>query len=533
MTIDADAISDDELEARVSAALRTLADTQVPDDAATAPPHGGRRWFLAVAAGLLLVVGVGGLVALGRSDPPAPADQPVETTRSSATTPGSSPGTDAVTTAAPPTTDPGAAVVPATAGADESNPVDDKIDREIGVLSTEFAPDGGVVPGPVERWLHPVGSPTNAIRRDGDGALIGALSWQYAPDSQWTKFWHDAPDVTLADGRGGKRSEFELARGVGYAVQTDRGLFTASMSPEIERQLGDWFAEIAGEPLDAIEPPAGFAAIPDVVDSVHVQYDSLGVDGSAGMVTSRMESPTPLADWIDATAPFATVTTLGDGGQAIMLVEEEFKDGTFDRFLAWQPELDTVVEVRRWPQDRAATADDLVELVDDLSFVPRDQAPLEEYRNTAMEQMVPKGEAPDLLLLGETSEGRFAFVRTEHEAGRLCQTFTHEAYGGGGGCGPDDEASAFDCGSGWAAPEELHAHVFVPGRHLDNVTATLEGDPVEPNIETGTTDGVDWTFASVRANGYPESPLAQGEIPVNLLVDGEPCFLAAPPTTSP
>ena len=100
---------------------------------------------------------------------------------------------------------------------------------------------------------------------------------------------------------------------------------------------------------------------------------------------------------------------------------------------------------------------------------------------------------PDLIVLDQTSEGRFAYTPTTQSDGTLCYSFLHNAHGGGGGC--LDDPAAFPApyfGSGWSSPEEASASVFVLSEPAPDIEFIVDGRALDPTIETGITDGVPW-----------------------------------------
>ena len=470
----------DTVEQRLSAALDVLAETQIPETEehplVGTPSHSWRRWLsIAAAASIVVCGGVG--IALLRSEPDPTASQAI-------TTP--------VDTAAE--------------GVSDSNqrssrrrptpqskrprrrPIDEPLDVErIAILDPAAGFGPAETLGEVDLWL---GAGTGddrhfAIRRtQTDDPVV--LNWTLLADSEWSKTYSDQPDVELPDGRVAKRLIPTLVDVVNYAIQTDDGVFSASITPVAEAELAQWFSNVAGTDIDTITLPDGYQPVADEANTRLAIYDD-----QTTLYTTTFDDSIEFADYIETRFTGFSVEPIGDQGVFVATAPDNDVALRNDTVI-WQPQPDLIVTA-------SGPANDLTRLADALTLSDLATADLS-VRGSNLDLNIT--DEPDLTVLGETSEGRFVYTQTTQPDGTICYSFFHDAHGGGGGCQDVPTTSTVaNCGSGWSSPDEASASVFVLSDVVPDIEFSVDGRALDPNIESGTTNGVPWVFVWVREDG--------------------------------
>jgi hypothetical protein len=482
----------DTVEKRLSAALHVLADTQIPATAhhavAESTSHSWKRGLSAAAAGLVVVCGGIGIVLL-RSEPAPDVSQSIVTSVDSADE-----GVSNTVTASPP------------AATDDTRetvaPIGESVERErIAILDPEVGFGPAETLSEVDLWLT-AGTGDNrrfAIRgRQTDDPVV--LQWALIPPSEWAKTYSDQPDVELPDGRIAKRLVPTFVDVVNYAIQTDDGVFSASITPQFEAELARWVSNVAGTDLDTIIPPDGFQPIAEATGTLSVIYED-----QTTLYTTTFDSTIGLADYIETRFPNYSLEPAGDQGAVI--ASPPANDGR-GATLIWQPEPDLIVTMSGPPEA-------LTRLADALTLSDQESADLS-VRSSNRDLNITGD--PDLTVLGETTEGRFAYTQTTLPDGSTCYTFFHTAHGGSSGCQDDTTAPpAPICGSGWSAPDEASASVFAISDVVPDIGFSLDGVALNSNIETGTAE-VGWVFAWAREAGR-----ASDDPPIDVTVNQSSC----------
>ncbi|MGA9278059.1 hypothetical protein [Ilumatobacter sp.] len=493
----------DELETRLADAMRVLAETQVPDavEGEKVARRSATRPLALVAAVLLLAVGGVGLFRLvDRTEPTGVSDGPASDVPMTTEAPRVDSSVDAsdAANASPSEQEADVDVGPRTTA--QVGALPDGEMEAIAILDPD--PGRGEISSAAERWVF--GGPElqhYAVRTNADGSST-VLSWTILPDSEWGKSFADQPDVELPDGRVAKRLVPTLVDSVNYAIRTDDGLFSAAISPDAEDELGDWFAEVAGQPSSEIDPPEAFTVVPDQLDARSVYYGSnIGID------TAVYFGDIDIDTFLVTRMPGYTAEPSAARDDVLVAIPPESRRDVLNALVVWQPTPDTIVTAH-------GPAGELESIAASLTMTDLASADLD-----VRDQLLRSSGVSDVEILGDTAEGRFVYTNRTNEGGQVCTSFVHDAYGGGGGCDESEVAgSGVNCGSGWSAPDEAFAFVFVPSATVPSVEFTIDGRPLDPTIESGTTDGVDWVFVSVREAGHPDSNTL-----VLVSVDGHHC----------
>lgn len=508
MTTDTDTRPDDDVDRRIARAMQTLAEAAVPDEAerTTAPPHRPAGRLIAVAAAVVLLVAGVAVIAATRRDTSTPAVPPPAAATNPTVTDDQIPASSPVTTQGPETTDnTTAGSTNAPVAHDEASPDTESAGGESTTVVAVLDPDLGegiaTTPGRIDRWIENQPPSHKAVRRNADGS-IDAVSWSVVTGTEWDKTFLGEPDVALPDGTTAKRLVPTAVDTVVYAVELSNGVFTANLPPDLEDSLAGWFTTAANTPLDAIEAPDGFTELPAESDHHNIYYES-----GVSINTSVFEAPVDLDAYLATTVSGATVDALETPDTYLVTLRGDV--GNRHSFVAWQPRPDTIVSLNGPPERLTPLASHL-----ELTGLPN---PVVDERNSLM-RSVDLDDA-DTVLLGETSQGRFAYVHDTTD-GRTCTAFHHVAFGGGGSC-TDEPVSVPPptCGSGWSAPDVLVADAFVVGTSPPEFRFTIDGVTVEHDVETGITDGTPWTYATVRESGHPEHSLQS----ITVTVDQDPC----------
>jgi hypothetical protein len=375
--------------------------------------------------------------------------------------------------------------------------------QQIAILDPAAGFGPAQTPGEVDMWL--AGDTVNnrhfAIRDEQSDKPV-VLEWGALPDSEWSKTYSDQPTVELADDRVARRLIPTLVDVVNYAIETDDGVFSASITPEAEPELARWFSDVAGTSIETIAPPDGYEPVADVAVSHQAIYgDDIAV------YTNTFDRPIELVDFAATRFPGFSLEPTGDQGALVALpgTDTDFRNGV----VIWQPQPDLVATA-------SGSSDDLARIADALVLSDTASADLADMASTYDLNAV---DDPDLTVLDETSEGRFAYTQGTGPDGTVCSSFSHNEYGGGRGCQNNTTGLAgLDCGGGWSAPDEASASVFALSDVEPDIEFTVDGEPLDPNIETGITDGVSWVFAWVRENGR-----AIDDPPIEITVDQTTC----------
>ena len=263
-----------------------------------------------------------------------------------------------------------------------------------------------------------------AIRRTQTDDPV-TLNWSLLADSEWSKTYSDQPDVELPDGRIAKRLIPTLVDVVNYAIQTDDGVFSAAITPVAEAELAQWFSEVAGTDIDTITPPDGYQPVADETGTRLAIYAD-----QTTLYTTTFDDSIEFADYIATRFTGFSLEPIGDQGAFVATAPNE-NIGLQNNTVIWQPQPDIIVTASGPPEELTPIADALT-LTDlaaaDLSI-----------RNNNPDPNIT-GE-PDITVLDETSEGRFAYTQTTQPDGTICSTFFHNAHGGGGRCQEDPTTS--------------------------------------------------------------------------------------------
>ena len=142
--------------------------------------------------------------------------------------------------------------------------------------------------------------------------------------------------------------------------------------------------------------------------------------GRITLSTITFDRPIELADFARTRFPGFSLAPAGEQGAVVAMPPRngaDLRTGT----VIWQPRPDVVVTASGPPGDVDRIADSLT--LSDLASA-----------DLAVMNIDPvlTGE-PDLTVLDETSEGRFADTQRTQSDGTVCTSFTHNRYGGGGG----------------------------------------------------------------------------------------------------
>ncbi|MEO1055334.1 MAG: hypothetical protein AAFY28_00315 [Actinomycetota bacterium] len=476
------------LESRVSAALRVLAETTIPEGAEHDEPRSPRsvqRWLVAVAAAAVVVCGGIGLVLL-RSDSGADVDRPVATQ------------VDVSDEAAPTVS----ASPPTVVDVGETTP-SIEVPEELGVVAildpaAGFGP--GQTPGAVDRWLAGAVEPERFAIQGRDTADPVVLRWAMWPASEWSKSYSDQPDVELPNGQLVKRLIPTYVDVVNYAIETDGAVFSASIETSAEAELAQWFGDVADDDFMAISPPEGFVPVASSTARVSAMYEQATIE------TVAFDAPIELFEFVETRMPDYSFEPIGDQGAVIGRPPEV--DGRSPT-VVWQPAPDLIVSA-------GGAADTLERIADALVLADVDSADL----GVMASQLGPNTSGdPDVTILGETDDGRFAYTQTLQADGSACQWFVHLAFGGGGGCddGPS-RTSRPNCSTSWEAPDQAVASVFVIADDEPDIEFVLDGQSLDPKIETGGDSGVQWFFAHARAGNR-----ASGDSPIRPIVNQSVC----------
>lgn len=485
------------VEQRLSAALHTLAETQIPAAAEQAivanNALSGKR-LLSVAAAVLIIAAGGIGIAQLRSESSPTTGQPAATPAATA-----QPGSESAPVPQPNATD-STDETTVTPTLPSEQPADLK---QIAILDPAAGFGPAKTPGEVDLWLggDTADNQHFAIRAEQTEKPV-VLAWAVLSDSEWTKTYFDQPTVELADGRVARRLIPTFVNVVNYAIETDDGVFSASITPEAEPELAQWFNDVSRTSTATITPPEGYEPLTDVTDSRLAIYG-----GDITVRTSKFDRPIEPANYAATRFPGFSLEPAGDQGALVASPgsDTDSRNGT----VVWQPQPDLVVTASGSPEDLARIVDALI-----LS----DMASADLAVMDSVYDLNAIGE-PDLTILDETSEGRFAYTQSTDLDGSVCSSFSHNEYGGGGGCQNDTTAlPGLDCGSGWSAPDVASASVFALSDVEPDIEFTIDGRPLDPNIETGTTDGVSWVFAWVHETGR-----AIDEPPIETAVDQTTC----------
>ena len=485
----------DTVEQRLSAALHVLAETQIPDmedDPLVGPSsHSWKRWLsVAAAASIVVCGGVG--IALLRSEPAPTARQPI-------TTP--------VDTAGEGVSDSNPAEQPAatdsTVEATTPPPIEEPLDVErIAILDPAAGFGPAETLSEADLWLGAgIGDDRHyAIRRTQTDDPV-TLNWAVLDDSEWSKTYSDQPDVELSDGRMAKRLVPTLVDVVNYAIQTDDGVFSAAITPVAEAELAQWFSDVTGTGVDTITPPDGYQPVANETGTRVAIYGD-----QTTLYTTTFDDPIEFADYIATRLTEFSLEPIGDQGAFVASPPDG--DGRSDTVI-WQPQPDLIVTASGPPNDLTRVADALT-----LSDVATADLSI---RNSTPDPNIT-GE-PDLTVLDETSEGRFAYTQNTRADGIICYSFLHDAHGGGNGCEQEPgTAPGPVCVSSWSSPDEASASMFVISDVVPDIVFSVGGQDLDPTIETGTADGVPWAFAWVRETGR-----ASDDAPIAIFVDQSNC----------
>lgn len=341
-----------------------------------------------------------------------------------------------------------------------------------------------------------------AIRRtETDDPVV--LNWSLLADSEWSKTYFDQPDVELPDGRVAKRLIPTLVDVVKYAIQTDDGVFSAAITPVAEAELAQWLGDVAGTGIDTITPPDGYKLVAAETGTRVAIYDD-----QTTLYTTTFDDSIEFVDYIETRFTGFSLEPIGDQGAFVATASDD-NVGLQNNTVIWQPQPDVIVTAGGPPEE-------LSRLADALTLTDLAAANLS-IRHGILDPNIT--DEPDLTVLDETSEGRFAYTQTTQPDGTICYSFFHAAHGGGGRCQEDPTTSPVaDCGSGWSSPDEASASVFVLSDVVPDIEFSVDGRALDPNIETGTTNGVPWVFAWVRENGR-----ANEDPPIEIAVDQSRC----------
>jgi hypothetical protein len=480
MTLSTPPIPDDELESRLADALHALADAHVPAEshgsskpsfelARPSSPEqrqSARTGWLAIAAAVLAVGCLAALIAL-RTARDSPADDPLVTV---------------------PT--------PTLAGV-------------VGVVGPESGAGPGELGAEAFRWVYsdPAHLDRSAARRAADGSLEGRLSWVNGYAREWDDVWADRPPVEFASPLDIRTSEWPNGL-TAFAVRTDRGVFTAAFTPGLEADIAAWMAANAELPAAERTPPAGFLALPSITEVRFVQYDRPTSGVPLSVTTYRLDGPVDLDLWIDARNGDAHRTKLADG---VVLVEQVDPVAPVEgSSLLWTPASDTVVVVAALTDEEERGVAVLTDLVDDLSLVLVDDASLDR-------RQTPIPGVAELELFGETSYGRFAVVQTRQDAGR-CTWIAVAGVTSTSQCRPLDDTGPA-CGLWTDLTDTPTVMAFAPN-DAATIEATVRGEPAEPHVERGQTDGTTWTIAWLVGTSLS----AVDGFEIDLIVDGQSCL---------
>ncbi len=451
------------IEERLSAALRVLAETQVPDTprASETGSSSPKRWRLMVAAAVVVVAGVVG-VLLVSSNRTTDTDQLAEVdTSNQASSASPSQPIPTVTSAPFPPSDKPYGV------------------ETIGILDSTAGFGPAQTLGEVDRWLRGgVASERFAVRgSDTESPVV--LSWVVLPSTEWSKTYADQPDVELANGLVAKRLVPVFVDRVNYAIETDAGVFSASIDTESEAELAQWFSTVADLNFLDITAPPGFEAVPDVNGTMPVLYDQ------AALETIAFDGTITLDEYIDTRAAAYTFQPAGDQGALIGTPPEN--DGR-DPTVIWQPQPDLIVTA-------TGSADSITQIAEALSISNAAAADLDVMSSQINPNLTG---TPDLTVLDETREGRFAYTEATQPDGSVCRSFVHFAYGGDSDCSNAPSPRPI-CTSGWSAPDDATASIFVISDVEPDIEFTLDGQLLNPTIETDIANGVQWFLAHAHA----------------------------------
>jgi hypothetical protein len=490
MTTPIDSLGPDGLEARLEAALRSLAEANVPDTG-VAPRQRNTARLVASAAAFLLVV-AGGIGVWSVSTRSPSSVQTVPPIGSVNTT-----GPIAATTSSAPT--------PAQiAGVDAADLV--------AILDPAVVVEKGTTLGDIDRWLSSPAPPSrSAVLRYGTGQISAVVSWSLLPDSEWDKTFANLPDIVLVGGLTAKRLEPTLVDSVVDAIRTSEGVLSASFSRDIESQLIlTWFAAIADTPFAEIPVPDGFEPLPVPIHDRQAYYPD-----TVAIVTTVYSAPIKLDDYIATSTPGFVTQPVGRLG-AELVTPSNASNRPDDAYLAWQPDPSVIVTVHG-PSSRLPVVADALTLTDVASSGLTSN-------NNEFGFTFADGGTIESVLLGETTSGRFAYAVGTDSQGRHCSFFQHNAFGGTGGCGDDVPNAKPMCGVGWTAPDTLTAYAFIQhaatAGTTDAVQFSINGRVIQPTVDTGAAAGQDWAFYSIRESGHPDDSESSD---LAIQINADPC----------
>ena len=489
-----------DIEQRLTGALDRLATAYVPDATeSSVDRQGPHRRVLAVAAVLVVALGVGGLALVATNDSTAPA----------ATAPLA---TDATITTNPTGTGP--------TDFEDAPFVDESGSLMLATLPEDIGGPGEVIPA-LQRWLYEPGDTTGtfAVRRSSTGTVVDVVSWLAVPQSEWDKTFWDQPEVTLPSGAVVKRLVTTVTSRVVYALQLESGrVLTASSGAGYEQEMATWFDTVLRpanpDHVSGVEAPQGYELFVSPLRSESVSYPPIGVSITTAYFPTDMAWD--LESWARTDPTVVEVTSI-DGRDAVVADHVEgIGPSVFAR-------LEDGFGVQLLGPDR----DQLVSLLDSLNVRPVAPGDIPERSDPFASRTNGTSEPA---IRGEVSLGRF-FIVESTDAQQTCRSFDSTFNGGTSRCEPTggSEPTAPICnatGRLLAATGEWEqlATVVVATELADSVGISIDGTirttTVEPVASPDGNTGLSMVWATATTSENADVSFLDGD---NLLAPPLDC----------